>query len=239
MRFLISAMLFVAAVVSLLYGIAERTIWAPPANNSMQVQLTTNNPLVLVPNAVLNAYPGKPQIEATGTSQVFISYGSSNDVVSWIGQTNHDVLTLQDKGTSLTSSSIQGADLRANPIGSDLWIDEAVADTTAKLALDDASNASVLIASNGLETAPRIIRLVWPIFHDLSASNTALIAGSILLLLALVINIWTYRVMRRNRGPRRRTPKPPHGPKITSGYRPIFSNCFFASRPMMLWCSTT
>ena len=34
MRFLIAAALFVVSVFALLFGVAERTIWAPPANYS-------------------------------------------------------------------------------------------------------------------------------------------------------------------------------------------------------------
>ena len=57
MRYLIAAVLFVAALVSGLLGIGDRTIWAPPASHKISVSLDTTAPYVVVPAKVLKNAP--------------------------------------------------------------------------------------------------------------------------------------------------------------------------------------
>ena len=91
-----------------------------------------------------------------------------------------------------------------SPIGSDLWRDSEVGKDEAKLTVSTADQAAILIASNGLKVAPDKVEIVWPIYFDLTFSNTLLIVGAVFFLAGVVLVIWHFNERRRKRGPRRR-----------------------------------
>jgi hypothetical protein len=219
LRFFIASLLFVASLVALLLGIAERTVWAPAPIHKLSIQLDTENPLVEIPNSVLTRFPGEPTVTVFGDGLVFAAQGRQADVNAWIGSTNHDVVALSNKGSDLAAASIEGGDLRANPAGSDLWRQQFTAQRTATFTTHVTDDAALLVASDGVDVAPRRIEFLWHVAYDLTLSNTLIITGSALLLIALIFNIWTYRLMRKNRGPRRKTPKAPHGPRTRKRHK--------------------
>ena len=77
-------------------------------------------------------------------------------------------------------------------------------------------NLAVLIASDGFEEAPNRVRISWPIASSTVISDVFLAVGSGFLLAAIILNLLALRKMLINRGPRRKLPKAPQGPK----YRP-------------------
>jgi len=85
MRFLIAAALFIVSVFMLLFGIAERTIWAPPANFSESLEISSGKPLALISNETLHKHPGKPLIRVSGAKPAFIATGREADIRAWIG----------------------------------------------------------------------------------------------------------------------------------------------------------
>ena len=103
MRFLIAAGLLVLSLLALLFGIAERTVWAPPPNHTEIIELDGKKPLILVPNAVLRMYPGVPTISAQGAKGSFISTGRESDVTAWIGAAGHESLEVDETGTQLVA----------------------------------------------------------------------------------------------------------------------------------------
>lgn len=197
----------------MLFGIAERTIWLPPTSQELSIELTSKNPLVLVPNQVLTRFPGKPNISVRSESQIFVSTGRQSDIEAWIGQSDHDVISLGQKGTQLIESSIAGPDLHISPKGSDLWRSQTITEKVFSSAVTTDLQNAVLIASDGISVAPRFLTLKWLSSVNLTLSTIEVIVGLVLVILGLIFNIWAYSVMRRQRGPRRKTPKPPHGPR--------------------------
>lgn len=227
MRFLIAAGLLVLSLLALLFGIAERTVWAPPANYTQVIELDGKKPLVLVPNDVLRMYPGIPTISAQGAKGAFISTGRESDVQAWIGVAGHQSLAVDENGTDLVSNTTEGIANLDKTAGSDLWRKESVSvdKSSTSLRAAPSDNAAVLIASDGIHAAPTNVSIVWPIKHDLTWSNVALWIGGALLLAALVMNLIAYQHMRISRGPRRRTPTPPKPPRYrfreSSGNAPV------------------
>ncbi len=213
MRFIVAAVLFITGVVTVLVGIAERTVWAPPAAHRLSIELKTNNPLVLVPNEVLHSYVGNPVLTVRGSQNVFVASGRQSDVEAWIGTTNHDSIFLDPISKQLRSSSVLGSELPSNPTDSDLWRVQRNGSKQVSILAKPDDSAGLLIASDGLATAPRNLELVWRVVSDLGVSNITLYVGTGLLVVGLILNLWSYQVMRKNRGPRRRLPKAPQGPK--------------------------
>ena len=213
MRFLIAAALFVVSVFMLLFGLAERTIWAPPANFSEIVKITSPKPLALIPAETLAKHPGNPFVQVDGAKPVFIASGRESDIRAWIGVAEFETIQFDDKGKNLEAIPKVGAKNIDNPAGADLWRSEIKSTAYAALQISRAEQGAALVASDGVKPMPTEVRIVWPIPNDLTRSNIFLIAGAIALIGAFVMNYIAYRHMRKSRGPRRRTPTPPKPPQ--------------------------
>ena len=220
MRLLIAIGLFMASLVLLLLGVAERTIWAPPPSYKMSVDFEAANPFVVISNQTLSAHPGTPYVYVDGPRDVFIATGRENDIRSWVGATPFTEVAADKKAVKLEATSVAGSEPAISPVNSDLWRISTNHAKSATILASPEDSGAVLIASDGVLAAPGQVRIVWPIAYDLLPSNLFLLAGMTLLLVALVMNIISYRAIRRRRGPSRKMPKPPQGPKVRLGKQP-------------------
>lgn len=220
MRLLIAIGLFMVSLVLLLLGVAERTVWAPPPSYKLAVEFEAANPYVVISNETLAGHPGKPFVQAEGPRDVFIATGRESDIRSWVAASPYTEVAPNKKQTALEATSVAGSDPAISPIASDLWRTTVNQAKNATLLADPADSGAVLIASNGVLAAPGQIKLVWPIAYDLLPSNLLLIAGMTVLTVAFIINLISYRAIRRRRGPSRKMPKPPQGPKVRLGKQP-------------------
>jgi hypothetical protein len=220
MRLLIAIGLFMLSLVLMLLGVAQRTVWAPPANYSLSVNYEAGNPYVVIPNSTLAIHTGTPKITAAGPRNVFIATGRESDITAWVGQSPRTLIEANQKKTKLLATAETGADATISPIGADLWRTSVVAEKTATSDAPVDIGGAVLLASDGVSPAPDSVTLTWPIKFDLLPSNLLLGFGFGILVLALIMNFLSYRSMRRRRGPRRKVPKAPQGPRIRLGKQP-------------------
>ena len=220
MRFVIAAALFVLSVVALLVGLAERTIWAPAPTIAKTITLETQTPYLVIPTETLRLAAGNPKVTATGSDKVFIAYGRQTDVEAWVGDNTRGIISFDAQSGELFEEVVTAGRDLASPVGSDLWRYEQSGDQTATLAVSVEDESGVLIASDGQADAPTQVQLVWPVDHDLYWSNFWLITGAVLLTAAMILNLIAYRIQRRNRGPRRRTPAPPKPPRYRVKRKP-------------------
>ena len=220
MRFLLAALLFILAISLLLLGLAQRTIWAPPENFSVNLSVSGNQPYLVIPAEELALMPGDPVVGGIGEGKVFVAFGKQADVLAWVGQANHSEAVTSDDGTAIGVRDVAGTGDLANPSGSDLWIGESLGEGFAELAVSSGENNAVLIASDGFEPAPSRVRIAWPIESSTVVSDVFLGVGFGLLMAAILLNLLALRKMLINRGPRRKLPKAPQGPK----YRPKKTN---------------
>jgi len=220
MRFLLAALLFILAISLLLLGLAQRTIWAPPENFSVNLSVSGNQPYLVIPAEELALMPGDPVVGGIGEGKVFVAFGKEADVLAWVGQTNHSEAVTSDDGTAIGVRDVVGTRDLANPTGSDLWIGESLGEGFAELAVSSGENNAVLIASDGFEPVPTRVRIAWPIESSTVVSDVFLGVGFGLLMAAILLNLLALRKMLINRGPRRKLPKAPQGPK----YRPKKAN---------------
>ncbi len=220
MRLLIAVGLFMLSLVLMLLGVAERTVWAPPASYKLTVNYEAGNPYVLIPNSILGIHPGDPFVSASGPKNVFIAAARESDIAAWVGDSSHTNIAATKSKSGLTATSVPGAGAAISPIGSDLWRVTRNAERSATLKVSATQGGGVLIASDGTGAAPGSISLVWPIEFDLLPSNLLLGFGFGTLVLALILNLLIYRGMRKRRGPSRKVPRAPHGPKLRIGKQP-------------------
>ena len=220
MRFLLATALFIVSISLLLVGLAQRTIWAPPATFSVSLKGQVIQPYLVIPPEALALMPGDPAVSASGEGSVFIAVGADTDVSSWVGDSNHATASVNQEGDSLAVSEKLGTGEFANPAGSDLWLSESLAPGFSTLTVPSGEDLAVLVASDGTALAPDNIVITWPIEPATLTSNIFLGSGLVLLVIAILFNIFAVRKMIKNRGPRRKVPKAPQGPR----YRPKKTN---------------
>ncbi len=220
MRLLIAIGLFMVSLTLLMLGVAERTVWAPPTSYKLSVQFETGNPFTIIPNSVLSLHPGTPVVTSSGPRNVFIATGRENDIMAWVSDTPHTLIEATKTGNRLSASSFTGPGSNYSPIGSDLWRTSVSGERKAVLASPSKLSGAVIIASDGSTAAPGMVDVVWPVHFDLFPSNLLIGIGFGVLLLALILNLISYRSLRKRRGPSRKVPKAPQGPRIRLGKSP-------------------
>ncbi len=107
----------------------------------------------------------------------------------------------------------------ASPVGSDLWLDEFTAERTLTTTIDVPDDISVLIASDGLSSAPTQVELDWPLDNATPMAGPLIVGGALVFLVGIGLVISGFLHHRRSRGPRRNLPKGPRG-KLPSAPKP-------------------
>lgn len=217
MRFLVAAALFILSIGLMLTGLGQRTIWAPPESVSVAVNFDTANPFVVVPADLLTSHAGIPNISVSGSESIFAATGRESDVLAWIGDSPYSLVSGGED--SLQVEDVFGTGKSVSPAGSDLWRNEVVGEKSLRFTADPGDSGALLIASTGTDPAPGILRITWPIENDLTLSNALIVAGLATLVAALLVNLLAYQLMRRDRGPRRKTRQPPKPPQYRARKR--------------------
>jgi len=213
MRFVIAAVLFILSSALILLGLAERTVLAPPSQYSASVTLQQKAPYVVIPNSVLAMHPGIPKITAKNEGPAFVASGRESDVVAFVGKSPSLLVALDKNSKKLSSQLVPGYETSVDPTNSDLWRAENSRPQSTTLVASAKQQGAALVASDGVAAAPSAIDIVWQVPIDFTVSTILIWIGLVMLLVAAVLTFLTYRRMRINRGPRRKTPKAPKPPR--------------------------
>ncbi|MFM2321315.1 MAG: hypothetical protein RL612_462, partial [Actinomycetota bacterium] len=213
MRFVIAAVLFVLSSTLILLGLAERTVLAPPSQYSASITLTQKAPYVVVPNSVLTMHPGVPKITAKNEGPAFVATGRESDIVAFVGKSTNLLLSTDKKSKKLSEVLTTGVEASVTPTNSDLWRSENSGPQKVSLITPNSQQGAALIAADGVSAAPTKIEIHWQVPVDFTVSTILMWIGLAMLLAAAILTFLTYRRMRINRGPRRKTPKAPKPPK--------------------------
>ncbi|MEV8219615.1 glycosyl transferase [Microbacterium sp. NPDC077391] len=215
MRFVWAVVAFVLATVLIGAGIAQRTIFMGPTEQTMELSADEAQPYVLVDAEVLNAHPGLQTLLVRGEGQIFVAYARTGDAEAWLSDTSYTKVTL-GKGDEPVSETVDAQQAPAgggetsgrNPAGSDLWLDSFVEDDYLVTEMQLTPGHSVLIARDGVEPAPEDIAVSWALDTRTPLAGPLMTAGGVLLLAGLVLYILAIRHQRRGRGPLRKGPGP-------------------------------
>lgn len=220
MRFLVAAVLFALSTILMLTGLAQRTILAPPSQYSLSVAPESSAPYAIIPNDVLSMHPGAIKVTVDGGPQAFIATARESDIQAFVGESPHVALIADAAEDGF--KTFTGKEPSIAPSNSDLWRSQIDAQLTATLKVSKADEGAVLVASNGLAPIPTKIDIVWTPTFDSTPSGILIWIGLGFLLVAIVLTIITFRKMRIDRGPRRKTPKTPKPPRYR--YRSVFKS---------------
>ncbi|NQX10047.1 hypothetical protein HQQ80_00200 [Microbacteriaceae bacterium VKM Ac-2855] len=233
MRFVLAIVATVIAAVLIALGLGQRTIWAPPDTLRVEAALSGDAPYAVIDGATLAAQDGRQTITVRGEGDLVVAYGRSADVHDWVGASAYDELTYSAEAQSLTSSTETGTaveltddaatanDAIVDPRGSDLWLDQYEGNGSVTLTVDVPADISLIIATDGTAPAASDITVTWPLDTATPLAGPLLLGGAFFLLVGLVLYIWAFIHMRRQRGPRRKGPqgKMPRLPRAPR-YRP-------------------
>ena len=245
MRFVLAILAFAAAAVMVGFGIAQRTVFLDPDKVTLGTVVDNQAEYIVLQPEALAAHEGKQTITVSGGDTVFLSYGRTADVVSWIGEepyvsvgydaeagdfTSEVVVAEPVDDTNATPPAEEPVEPTAEaeaedaepvivPAGSDLWLDEFTGDRTVTTTVDVPEGIAVLLASSEGEPAPGRISVTWPLDNATPWAGPLIAGGAFLFLVGAGLVIWGVVGHRRSRGPRRNLPKGPKG-KLMRAPRP-------------------
>lgn len=179
-------------------GIAQRTIWQPPATISAEVSVDSASagqlaPLAVIESKALNQRPGPVTVNVRSEGAILLAQGRSDDVDAWVGKTPHlKVQTATENFSSLNASFIGGDGATANPAGSDLWTDEKTGNGALSYDFNppESGEWSLLVASDGKAVAASSISLTVPNDTSTPWSIPLIVVGSLLILLGALYLIF-------------------------------------------------
>lgn len=157
---------------------------------------------------------------ATETDAVAVTYGRTVDVLGWVGEAEHTLITVDTETGELVAQTVRGSETQVpSPLGSDLWFGEFEGAGELGLTLNVPSDVSLLVVSDGTLPAPQDYRVTWPLDSSTPYAGWLIIAGISLMVLGFIALLWALWHWRRQRGPRRKSPRMPTAPR-PSRYRP-------------------
>lgn len=226
MRLVSAILVLFVSIVGLAIGIAMRTVWAGPDTLVKSVDVEHTAPVIVIPGQTLVSHEGRQTVTVVDSSgedsQIVVAYGRTTDVMGWVRPSRFTTVLTNPTTGELYAAPRLGAESRVpNPLGSDLWLEQFQESSALRMSLAGDEDISVVIFADGDRPAPGTIQLSWPL-NNVSPVAGFLVAGGLLAMVAgFILLALALTDIRRRRGPRRKTPRPPR-PKLGRGarYRP-------------------
>ena len=157
---------------------------------------------------------------AVETEAITAAYGRTADVLAWVGPAAYTLVTFDAELGELVAENVSGLESTVpNPYGGDLWFGDYQGEGQLGITVNVPDEVSLLIVSDGTLPAPQALSVTWPLDSSTPFSTMLILGGVGALVVGLLLLLWALLHMRRQRGPRRKTPKMPKVPK-PSRYRP-------------------
>ena len=214
MRFVVATVLLVLSAISIAVGFITKGPFDANSSHKVQFNLTSAYSYQVIPHSTLTSYDGQITVKATGTKQIFYANGRERDIQDWIGTSNFVRLNVTHNQKHPDPTVITAGGTDANPEGSDLWRDSVKVKNELVTTVSMMDDTGVLLASDGLHRGPSQVTILW---NETGIINWPLVfigVGLALLIAALIINFLGFRNIRKLRGPKRRIPKSPKGPRL-------------------------
>lgn len=219
MRFVLAIVGCVLGIGLMLAGVGQRTIWAGPASVDAVGTTTGDAPVTVIDGSVFNAYAGNPTLIAKSDGVIFAAYGRTTDVLAWVGDASYNLVGIDASG-ALTSKVVTGSETEVpDPTGSDLWLEEFAGERSLRAAVGIPEDVSVILTADGVAPPPSELQVSWPLDNSTPFATPLMIGGGVVLLIGVGFLLWAINGMRRSRGPRRKSPKPPK--ELRKRYKPI------------------
>lgn len=220
MRFVIATVLLATSALSVLLGFVLKGPLEANAGHRIEFKVDSAYSYLVIPHNTLTKFDGDISIQATGTKKIFYADGRERDIQDWIGTSDFVRLNLNPTTNKPDISPITAGGIDSSPNGSDLWRSQLNVQNNLLTEVSMYDDTAVLLASDGLHRAPTTVTVIWQSANLINWPLLLIYGGAILLVLALIMNYIAFRHIRKLRGPRRRIPKAPKGPKYRRRIRP-------------------
>jgi hypothetical protein len=220
MRFVIATVLLTASALSVLLGFVLKGPWAANAGHRIEFKVDSAYSYLVIPHDTLTKFDGDVSIQASGTQKIFYADGRERDIQDWIGTSNFVRLNVNPSTNKPDISPVTAGGIDTNPTGSDLWRSQLNVKNNLLTTVSMYDDTAVLLASDGLHRGPTNVTVIWQSANLINWPLLLIYGGAVLLVLALIMNYIAFRHIRKLRGPRRRIPKAPKGPKYRRRVRP-------------------
>ena len=112
MRYVLPAVIIVIGLITGMFGVLQKTVWAPDDQRTATVQLDEPGPVVVIEPGVLNLYPTPAQLTATAADpgqEITISRTTKENADAWVGASDVTRITgLQDETTLAAQTTTGG-----------------------------------------------------------------------------------------------------------------------------------
>jgi hypothetical protein len=232
MRFWLALTVFITGLVFSAVGIVNQIENRPLDAIIAAAELERPTTYVLIPNDVLTAYEGQTTLIARGEDQVFVGLGRESDLIAWLDGSPYVELSLRvrvaEEKASLIEIERQGSGQLVDPVGSDIFKSFETFTRTAEIKLDREPELAALVASTGLELAPRRVQLTWNLADTPAPVAPITLVGVGMLSLGGLLGLWAaldysrkFKSKRKRSGPRRPKPKRPGRIRSQAGPAPV------------------
>lgn len=201
----------------LLVGIGQRTWWLPSATMTVEAELSTlkqgkDAPLLVIKPEALPQRGGPVTItaqndNAQNNNRLFLAQGRSDDVAAWVGKTAHLSITgVNSSFTDLETSYADEGGPKADPAGSDLWVEQQTAqgELTYQWRAPDNGRWALLLASDGSAPAVHKVSLTVPNDNSTPWAVPLMVIGGIMIVIGLLLWIFLGGLLGRRARPGRR-----------------------------------
>ena len=212
MRIWIALVLFVGGLVAGSIGVVNQLENQPLDRIIATGTLVEPTTYVYIPSKVLSSYPAPVSVESLGP-RVFLATGRDVDIEAWLGDSPYVELGLKIDETAKRAELVEkvrsGPGVLADPTGGDLWRSEVVGETSAKLSAPLDGETGILLASNGIEEAPRAVSVVWDLPDEAGPIAPITFIGIGLLLAGSAVALWDAKDYWKKRRRKLVGPRPP------------------------------
>lgn len=218
MRFVIASTLLALSALSVMTGFIIKGPFDDANRKQVNFELNSAYSYAVIPNETLKRFPGEITVQATGQKEIFYADARERDIQDWIGTSNFVSLNLSDASKADVTEITAGGE-NQNPEGSDMWRTAIKVKNDLNTDVAMADDTAILLASDGFKHAPEAVTIIWQVNTLIDWPLVLIYGGLGLLILGLILNFWALRKLRKLRGPRRRIPKAPSGPKYRKRIR--------------------
>src|SRR6476469_586339 len=186
LRFKTAVALVLLGLLTLLAGIGQKTVWAPPATvTAVAPAGATAAPLTVIDEKLRTLHGGTVKITVKGEGSFMLASGRPDDVNAWVGKTAHNTVTgVSGDGKALQLDHADGEASAPSPAGSDLWVttENANGEMNYNWTPPADGDWSLLLASDGTKPAPSSISMTFPNDTSTPWAIPLMVLGGLLIL---------------------------------------------------------
>jgi len=191
LRFKTAVALVLLGLLTLLAGIGQKTVWAPPETVTATAPSNgTAAPLTVFDQKLRTLHGGTVKINVKGEGSFLLASGRPDDVQAWVGKTARNTVSgVSGDGKSLQVDYSGGEAAAPSPAGSDLWATTENASGELDYSWTPPADGdwSLLLASDGTKPAPSSISMTFPNDTSTPWAIPLMVIGGLLLVAGVVL----------------------------------------------------